>query len=323
MAQFISVIIPAFNSQDYIRSCLDAVFSQDYPADSFEVIVVDNGSVDQTLELVKRHRAKIVSTSSISISRSRNLGAQEARGEIFVFLDSDCEVPKNWLRTAEDLFSREEVSAAGCWYELPEQASFWARTWEVCMRHRRHFTGKTMWVPSCGLFVRKTVFEEIGGFSEGMSTSEDVDLCRRIRDTGRLIFSKAELAVRHLRNPRTLADFFRKEKWRGEGVILDFLCRLPKIKLNKALAFVFVNLLLLVCCFTGLMIWLSGGSPLLCLVSSGIFFMIPLMLSFRTVAFSQDWPQIFPLAILFFTYGMARTCSLCSPRAWSLRRTQS
>ena len=82
-----SIIIPVYNVEEYIGRCLDSVFKQNNK--DFEVIVVDDGCTDQSIEIAKEFAVKIVSTEHVSVSEARNLGAKQARGNYLLFLDSD------------------------------------------------------------------------------------------------------------------------------------------------------------------------------------------------------------------------------------------
>jgi cellulose synthase/poly-beta-1,6-N-acetylglucosamine synthase-like glycosyltransferase len=84
---FISIIIPVLNAQKWISPCLEALLLQDYPKDKFEIIVLDNGSTDQTMEITKKYPVKLLIKTKCNISALRNWGAAQARGEIFAFID--------------------------------------------------------------------------------------------------------------------------------------------------------------------------------------------------------------------------------------------
>jgi len=103
----LSVIIPALNSASTISFTLKSIFSNDFPRESFEVIVVDNGSSDGTVEIAKRYPVKIFHCSKRGIGPPRNLGARMAKGEILCFTDSDCVVERNWLRKIFKFFDEK------------------------------------------------------------------------------------------------------------------------------------------------------------------------------------------------------------------------
>ena len=91
-----SIIIPVYNVRNYIKRTLDSVFSQSYK--DFEVIVVDDGSSDGSIDIAKEYDVKIISSSHVGVSEARNIGEAKARGEYIIFLDSDDYWDKNLLK---------------------------------------------------------------------------------------------------------------------------------------------------------------------------------------------------------------------------------
>jgi glycosyltransferase involved in cell wall biosynthesis len=91
----ISVIISAYNEEKYIDYCLLSLEKQDYK--NHEVIVVDDGSSDQTKGIVKQHNCKLVALNHLGTAIARNTGAKQAKGEILVFLDADMEFAPDFI----------------------------------------------------------------------------------------------------------------------------------------------------------------------------------------------------------------------------------
>jgi Glycosyltransferases, probably involved in cell wall biogenesis len=95
---FVSFIIPTYNSGNYIGRCLEAIKTIDHPQDRFEIVIVDNGSSDDTLEIARRFTDKIVINTTSLVSKLRNLGAAQAIGDLLIFIDSDCVIHRNWIK---------------------------------------------------------------------------------------------------------------------------------------------------------------------------------------------------------------------------------
>lgn len=94
----ISVIIPAWNEEEYIATALDALHHQSFPRNDFEIIVIDNVSTDQTSTIAHERGAdRVVFEPNKGTNSARQRGIQEAQGEIVAFLDADCVPPSNWL----------------------------------------------------------------------------------------------------------------------------------------------------------------------------------------------------------------------------------
>ena len=100
----VSIVIPALNEEKYIGKCLESLLELNTPLESYEAIVVDNGSTDRTVEIAysfkDRMKLKIFEKPGINISALRNFGVKHASGEVIGFLDADCTVSKDWLNNA-------------------------------------------------------------------------------------------------------------------------------------------------------------------------------------------------------------------------------
>ncbi|MBI4599437.1 glycosyltransferase family 2 protein [Candidatus Uhrbacteria bacterium] len=94
----ISVIIPAWNEEQYIGIALDALHQQSFPRDDFEIVVIDNVSTDRTSAIARERGAdKVVFEPCKGTNSARQRGIHEAQGEIVAFLDADCVPPADWL----------------------------------------------------------------------------------------------------------------------------------------------------------------------------------------------------------------------------------
>ena len=96
----ISVIIPVYNAEPFLPACLDSVLSQDYS--SFEILVIDDGSTDNSAAIIDRYAAReprivALHQSNAGVSAARNRGLAEARGEYSAFVDADDRVTSSYL----------------------------------------------------------------------------------------------------------------------------------------------------------------------------------------------------------------------------------
>ena len=91
-----SIIIPVYNVEKYLKKCLDSVFNQTYK--DYEVIVVNDGTKDNSMDIVKDYDVKVINQKNQGLSAARNAGVKKATGEYLIFLDSDDYWEKDLLK---------------------------------------------------------------------------------------------------------------------------------------------------------------------------------------------------------------------------------
>lgn len=213
---FASVIIPNYNGERFLSTCLNALRAQTYPADRFEVIVVDDASRDGSLRLLRRDypEVRVVALpENRGLAAACNAGAAIARGEALVMLNNDTEVEPGWLAALMEaltahpevgtvaskllLFDQREIlHSAGDLYGrdgIPRNRGVWERDRGQYDHDRRIFGG-------CGGAVayRRAAWEEAGGFDEQLFMYlEDVDLAWRLRLLGWEAIFAPEARVYH------------------------------------------------------------------------------------------------------------------------------
>lgn len=218
-----SIIIPAFNAQKTIRECLTSLLQQAFSKNEFEIIVIDDGSMDQTSQIVSEFKSVTLSAQkNAGPAVARNRGAKKASGEIVVFLDSDCVPQKNWLSEILDPFSDPNVAGAQGRYE--NGVDHWmAQFVQLEIEERYERQKKSMqkksgidFVSTYSAAYRKKIFLDNGGFDEGFRTAsgEDTDLSFRLSDKGfRLVFAP-DAIVRHF-HPTSLLKYFKTKFFRA------------------------------------------------------------------------------------------------------------
>lgn len=111
---FLSIIIPTFNEEDNILKCLSSIFKQDYPRDRFEVIIVDNSSIDKTLEIAKKFPVKIlINSGDKNAIVSKRIGFEHAKGSLYICIDADIEIDfSTWIsKMVKPLVEDESIVA--------------------------------------------------------------------------------------------------------------------------------------------------------------------------------------------------------------------
>jgi glycosyltransferase involved in cell wall biosynthesis len=200
MTNLISIVIPAFNAEATIAVVVDAARNQDL-AEELEVIVVDDGSVDQTAAKAQGVGARVIRQTNMGPAAARNTGWRAARGEVVLFTDSDCRPQREWARNLLAGFSSPAVGAVAGSYGIWNSGSWLARQIheEIVKRHDR--MGKFVRVfGSYNVAIRSDVLEKLNGFNEAyqMASGEDNDLSYRILKDGFTIGFRREALVDHL-----------------------------------------------------------------------------------------------------------------------------
>ena len=208
-----SIIIPAKNEEANIGRCLDSIAELDYDNNLFEVLVIDNGSTDRTLQILNNRQATVHVQPTLTISGLRNYGAANSQGEILAFIDADCTVARSWLTEAARYLNAADIVCFGSPPAVPDKATWVQKAW-FRVRRKTPPVGETAWLESMNMFVRAEIFKKIGGFDESLVTCEDYDLSLRLSKVGRLISDERICAVHH-GEAATVRHFIRKEFWRG------------------------------------------------------------------------------------------------------------
>lgn len=223
-----TVVVPTYNRALLLERCLASLAAQNYA--DYEVIVVDDGSTDDTGAVVEDFpRVKYLRQDNRGPAAARNLGWTHADGEVIAFIDDDCVAPPDWLfRLAEAYERYPQVSGVGGFLEAPPEVLessllaqyeqymtrnvYQARD-EECLGGFECPAGGT-----CNMSYRRKVLVGVGGFDESfpVAAGEDAELKLRICQGGhRLLY--IPLKVTHLR-PYTWRSFLRQSFQRGLGV---------------------------------------------------------------------------------------------------------
>jgi glycosyltransferase involved in cell wall biosynthesis len=301
-----SIIIPAKNEQEHISQCISAISRLNYPKDEFEIIVVDNGSTDETVSILRKEGLNVYEKPDITLGELRNFGAAVARGEFLAFLDADCIVDPDWLSNARNALRDPTAGCTGSTPLAPINGPWVERVWSS-FRTRRSEKSYTSWINSSNFIVRKSLFNKIGGFDPGLKTCEDVDICMRLRDHGKVLFDPA-IKVIHLGEPKTIRQFFLKEVWRGKGNISGIVnhgITLSELK-SIALPLYYCILPIAILCVLAS----NGHSAITILAAFAAYLAPPLLYSLWVMLATREYRYFPGYFFLFLIYANARALAL-------------
>jgi rSAM/selenodomain-associated transferase 2 len=174
----VSIIIPTFNEATTVREAAAALAPWQ---DQSEIIVVDGGSADGTVEIARACGLRVLGASRGRGSQM-NLGARSARGDVFLFLHADTRLPPEALTVIAAALARPEVCGGN--FSLIFEGSTWGARLLTRLYPLLRLGG--MCYGDSGIFVRRSAFEAVGGYRE-IPLFEDCDLYARLRRVGRFV----------------------------------------------------------------------------------------------------------------------------------------
>lgn len=190
----ISIIIPAYNEENYIGECLDHIIRY-AGTRAHEIIVADNASTDRTVAIASsKPGVKIVSEKNKGANFARQKGLETSTGDYVAYLDADSRMPADWLDKAEKLFEnghKDMVSLSGpykyydgTWWQRMIMSIFWHLTTPTFYRIVGYMT------VGGNFIVKKSAMETIGGFEKSIGFyGDDTDTARRLSKVGKVIFN--------------------------------------------------------------------------------------------------------------------------------------
>jgi len=225
-----SVIIPTYNRVDRLQECLRAVLNQTVARQDYEVIVVNDGSSDGTVDFLTRAEQEYgithIQLTDLGIAASRNRGATAACGEILAFVDDDCSVPPTWLSHLEHaLRDSQTLLVFGNVHNVLTENIFSAvhhAMNQYLVKRMNTESNNPGFVLTCSFACRKPVFEQYGGFDERFYFgSEDRELITRLRTAGERIRFEPDIVAKH-RHAFSFWSFVRYYMKLGKASYLYF-----------------------------------------------------------------------------------------------------
>lgn len=216
----VTIVLPAFNEERYLKNCLDSLMTLDFPKEKLEIILVDNGSTDNTLSIAKQYPIKVLEKHNAKVGAVRNFGAQQAQGKYIVFLDSDCVTEPHWLGSGISKLSQNPGMVLGGQCILRENPYWLEKYWILNNSKTRAY--QTTLIGAC-IFVEKSMFFKVGGFDESLNSGEDCDLTLKLRKAGAKVDIDPSLSVTHLGFPIEIIPFIKRQIWHSSDYAQNFL----------------------------------------------------------------------------------------------------
>jgi glycosyltransferase involved in cell wall biosynthesis len=212
---FVSVIIPVYNDPERLAACLECLSRQTYPAECFEVVVVDNGSEAPVSPICGAFsNAVCLSESRPGSYAARNLGIRNAKGEIVAFTDSDCRPEAEWIENGVAAVLKERPSGlvAGridVFFRDPERPT-WVELYEKVFAFPQEESARTRhYGATANLFTTRAVIDAVGPFDDALVSGGDHEWGNRAHRAGFPVRYAGEVRVRHPARHDS-ADFFAK-----------------------------------------------------------------------------------------------------------------
>jgi GT2 family glycosyltransferase len=217
----VSIVICSYNGARTITDTFEALRALDYP--DFEVILVDDGSRDETAAIGRWYGARVISTENRGLSSARNTGCEAATGEIVAYVDDDAYPDRHWLKYLVHRFLQEEVVGVGGPNLPPPGDGAIAE----CVAHAPGGPVHVLLadteaehIPGCNMAFRREALVLVNGFDPVFrAAGDDVDLCWRLIDAGgRIGFHAGALVWHHRRN--SLRTYWRQQRGYGRAEAL-------------------------------------------------------------------------------------------------------
>ena len=316
MYKFYSIIVPSFNRADEISALLLSMEQLDFSKEAFEIIVPDDGSMDNTAEVVKEFQDKNLfnlqyfSQQNKGPGAARNLGMENAKGSFFIFIDSDVTVPPQWLKEIDLYLNKEKADAFGGAdtyldsFPALLKAVNYSMTSFITTGGLRGKKGKKLakfYPRSFNMGLSKILWEKIGGFGN-LRHGQDIEYSNRIIRSGAKVIFVEKAFVYHKRRTnlrRFLRQVFnwgiaRINLYKIDPAMFEPLHAAPAM---AALIVFLVSILALISPFFLWLFKIGLGISLLIL----LFSMIDAVVKYKQLKPALYLPLVIPIQI--FGYG--------------------
>ena len=224
----ISVVIPTYNRSFLVQRAIKSVLSQTLLP--HEIIVIDDGSTDNTIEILKNYPVKVISQKNSGVSSARNLGIKNSSGNVIAFLDSDDEWKEDKLKT--QLAFHEK----GCKFSHTEE--IWIKNDKELKQkaHHKKPEGECFYenisfckISPSTVMIDKDLFEKVSYFDESLKVCEDFDMWLRVLKLTPAYLVKKVLTIKYSEDEQLSFKYFGMDRFR----ITALLKHLPNKRVKK------------------------------------------------------------------------------------------
>lgn len=251
----VSLICTLKNEESSVRELLDSVLSQSRPPD--EIIIVDGGSTDKTVEVVSSYigngaAIKLIVAPGANIARGRNIAIKNAKYDVIASTDAGCRAGRDWLKNLLDKFGEQTDIVSGCY--LPDARTTFEKIMAgISSENLDNLTAETFLPSNRSIAFRKSVWQELGGYPEDINRSDDTWFDLEARRRGKK-FEIARDAIVYRRCRRNLKELIRTVFLDTESDIVGKVRPWRHFRSHLVLIFAFLTMLLLALIFQSVFI---------------------------------------------------------------------
>lgn len=306
----VSIIVTTFNSEHTINECLDSILDLEYPKNLLEIIVIDGGSTDATIEYAKKFPVKVMN-SQLNPPAAYNLVLKNIKNEVIGLIDSDAKVEKSWLKKLVKYLNDPNVVGASGTVETWNNNKLVPRVigYELNYRYSR-LPGTVERVATMNLLLKTKFINEIGGFDEKLPTQYDTDIGARLAEAGYTIAFDHNAICYHFHRP-TLFAFFKQQYKYGQNTWKLYF-KHPKLAKGDKITDWWMNVQPIIYGIAAFLFLINLGTnfsflPLLMFSSIVIITLMQYVISAARISYIfQDFSAMY-LIVIYFTRALAWT----------------
>lgn len=243
----VAVVIPAYNEEKSIRQCIESVRNSNYPPEKIEIVIVDDGSTDKTVEIAESMNARVLKQNHLGKVDALNYGSKEAKADFIVTIDADTVVGKDFIKEMLLPFADETVGATSGAVKVLNNKSLLGIFQNIEYHNNNLIRNSFSRVFSSGIWFfgslacyRKLTLEKIGFFKKD-TVSEDMDVAMEVKkaDYKTINIEKAE---GYTIVPETFKGLLRqRRRWWVGGLQSLMKNKSTFLKGDPAIKFLFIN----------------------------------------------------------------------------------